>query len=507
VSTLVLVHRRRLLEQWIERLAVFLGLPSEAIGRIGGGRRRPNGLIDVAVMQSLTRKDAVDDCVADYGQLIVDECHHISARSFEQVARQAKARFALGLSATVTRKDGHHPIVLMQCGPIRHRVEARTQAAIRPFDHRVLVRPTPFRPVWSPETDRRLVFQALYQALIDDDIRTRQICEDVVSCVQAGRSPLVLTERNEHLDRLAQALEPLVRHVVVLRAGMGRKQRDAESERLAAIPRDEQRVVLATGKHVGEGFDDPRLDTLFLTLPVSWRGTIAQYAGRLHRSCDGKREVQIYDYADLEAPMLARMFDRRCRGYEAIGYTVVLPASAVPGWPADVVLPADPAWKRDYSGSVRRLVRDGVDTPLASLFLHATRTVHADAEGADRARSASEAFLFRRLETLAETKGRFRLNERLPIAFDASSALEADLLCADARVVIELDGAQHLGDPEAYRRDRRKDGLLQENGYLVLRFLAEDVGRDLDSVLDAILRVLGRRAHSPLGSLSGGGRD
>jgi superfamily II DNA or RNA helicase/very-short-patch-repair endonuclease len=494
VSTLVLVHRRQLLDQWVERLAVFLGLPPEKIGRIGGGRRRPTGLVDVAVMQSLIRTGVVDDAVAEYGQLIVDECHHLPARSFERVARQAKARFVAGLSATVARKDGHHPIVFMQCGPVRHRVDARTQAAVRPFEHRVLVRPTDFQPLKAPEADRRLEFQALYRALVDDDARTQRICEDVVSCVRAERSPLVLTERNEHLDRLAQALEPRVRHVVVLRAGMGRKQREAESMRLAAISREEERVVIATGKLVGEGFDDARLDTLFLTLPVSWRGTIAQYAGRLHRLSDGKREVQIYDYADLGAPMLARMFDRRCRGYEAIGYTVVLPASAVPGWPADAVLPADPAWKRDYAGSVRRLVRDGVDTPLASLFLHATRTVHADAEGADRARSATEAFLFRRLESLGETKGRFRLNERLPIAFDASGALEVDLLSAEARVAIELDGAQHLGCADAYRRDRRKDQLLQENGYFVLRFLAEDVGKDLDRVLDAILRALGRRS-------------
>jgi superfamily II DNA or RNA helicase/very-short-patch-repair endonuclease len=494
LSTLVLVHRRQLLEQWVERLAMFLGLPSEKIGRIGGGRRRPTGLVDVAVMQSLARKGAVDDCVAEYGQLIVDECHHLPARSFEQVARQVKARFVVGLSATVTRKDGHHPIVFMQCGPVRHRVDARTQAAVRPFQHRVLVRPTAFQPLKPQNSDRRLEFQALYQALVEDDARTRRICEDVVSCVRAGRSPLVLTERNEHLDRLAQALGPHVRHAVVLRAGMGRKRSEAESKRLAAIPSGEERVVIATGKHVGEGFDDPRLDTLFLTLPVSWRGTIAQYAGRLHRLCDGKREVQIYDYADLGAPMLARMFDRRCRGYEAIGYTVVLPASAVPGWPADIVLPADPVWKRDYSGSVRRLVRDGVDTPLASLFVHATRTFDADAEGVARARSATEAFLFQRLETLAETRGRFRLNERLPIAFDASGALEVDLLCAAARVAIELDGAQHLADADAYRRDRRKDRLLQENGYFVLRFLAEDVGRDLDHVLDAILRALGWRS-------------
>jgi superfamily II DNA or RNA helicase/very-short-patch-repair endonuclease len=493
VSTLVLVHRRQLLDQWIERLAMFLGLPSESIGRVGGGRRRPTGLVDVAVVQSLVRKGMVDDSVAGYGQLIVDECHHLSARSFEQVARQAKARFVVGLSATVARKDGHHPIIFMQCGPVRHRVDARAQAAARPFEHKVLVQPTAFRSLRAPESDKRLEFQTLYQALIEDRARTRRICEDVVGCVRAGRSPLVLTERTEHLDLLAQALEPRVRHVVVLRAGMGGKQRKAVAEKLAAIAHHEERVVIATGKHVGEGFDDPRLDTLFLTLPVSWRGTVAQYAGRLHRLFDGKREVQIYDYADLEVPMLGRMFDRRCRGYEAIGYTVVLPASAIPGWPADVILPADPVWKRDYSGSVRRLVRDGVDAPLANLFLHTTRVVHADAEGADRARSATEAFLFRRLETMDETKGRFRLNERLPIAFDAGGGLEADLLCADARLAIELDGVQHLGDVDAYRRDRRKDRLLQENHYFVLRFLAEDVGKHLDDVLDAILRELGRQ--------------
>jgi hypothetical protein len=209
-----------------------------------------------------------------------------------------------------------------------------------------------------------------------------------------------------------------VPHLVVLRGGMGKKQRRAEAERLAAIPREEGRVILATGTYIGEGFDDPRLDTLFLTLPVSWRGTIAQYVGRLHRLYDGKREVRVYDYADLNVPMLARLFDRRCRGYEAVGYTIVLPASAIPGWPADVTLPADPLWKRDDAASVRRLVRDGIDTPLANLFVTAARPIPPEAEGAKRARSASEAFLYRRLETLRETRGRFQMNADLPIAFD-----------------------------------------------------------------------------------------
>jgi very-short-patch-repair endonuclease len=260
-----------------------------------------------------------------------------------------------------------------------------------------------------------------------------------------------------------------------------------------AIPREEGRVILATGKYVGEGFDDPRLDTLFLTLPVSWRGTIAQYVGRLHRLCDGKRDVRVYDYADLSVPMLARMFDRRCRGYEAVGYTIVLPASAIPGWPADVTLPADPLWKRDYAASVRRLVRDGVDTPLANLFVTAARPIPSEAEGVKRARSASEAFLYRRLETLRDTRGRFQVNADLPIAFDGWGRMEIDLLCADSRLVVEIDGPQHLADPVAYRRDRRKDQLLQENGYLVLRYLAEDLAKELDAVLDGILRSLSAR--------------
>jgi len=162
------------------------------------------------------------------------------------------------------------------------------------------------------------------------------------------------------------------------------------------------------------------------------------------------------------------------------------------------VLPSDPVWKRDYSGSVQRLVRDGVDVPLAKLFVHAARAVPPDAEGAARARSATEEFLFRRLETLPETKGRFVLNESLVIPFDQQGRLEVDLLCPDACVAVELDGGQHLGDPEAYRRDRRKDQLLQEHGYFVLRFLAEDVGKCLDQVLDAIMLTMSgrRRSHA-----------
>ena len=490
VNALVLVHRQQLLEQWVERLSGFLGVPPKSIGRLGGGRKKLTGVLDVALVQSLVHKGTVDDRVGTYGHLIVDECHHLSARSFELVARRAKARFVTGLSATVTRKDGHQPIIFMQCGPIRHRVDARKQAEARPFTHHVYVRPTGFRLPTPPDEDGRVEFQKLYEAIACNEARNEMICADVLGAMEDGRSPLVLTERTEHLQTLAQRLAPCTANLITLQGGMKRKELQDALDRLARIPEDVSRVILATGGYIGEGFDSPRLDTLFLTMPVSWRGTIAQYVGRLHRLHDGKREARVFDYADLDVPMLSRMFERRCRGYEALGYSILLPASALPGWPPEVPLPVDPGWKKDYTASVRRLIRDGVDTPLANLFVHAARSPLPDNEGVDRARSASEAFLYRRLETLAETKGRFRLNAHLPIPFDGFGRMEVDFLCADARVVIELDGPEHLSDAEAYRRDRRKDVLLQQNKYFVLRFLAEDAGKRLDQILDTIIAAL-----------------
>jgi superfamily II DNA or RNA helicase len=497
VNTLILVCRQQLMEQWVERLSTFLGLPPKSIGRIGGGKKRSTGTLDVALMQSLVRNGVVDDCVGAYGHLVVDECHHLSAPSFEQIARRAKARYVTGLSATLTRKDGHHPIIFMHCGPVRYRVHVRQQTAQRPFTHSVLVGPTSFLPPVAADPDVRMQFHALYDALIADESRNSLICTDVLDAVRQGRSPVVLTERTEHLAKLADRLTPAVRHVIVLQGGMGKKKLAGTLAQMAGIPENEGRVLLATGRFLGEGFDDARLDTLFLTLPVSWRGTIAQYAGRLHRLHDRKREVCVYDYADLNAPMLARMFDRRCKGYEAIGYSILLPASAVPGWPAEVPLPVEPEWKRDYAASVQRLIRDGVDAHLGNLFVHAARKIQPDAQGEDRARSATEAFLYRRLETLPETAGKFLVNAVLPICFDERGRMEVDLLCAQARLAVELDGPQHLSDPDAYRRDRRKDALLQEDSYLVLRFLAEDVGKRLDHVLDAILRATVRCKREP----------
>jgi hypothetical protein len=299
----------------------------------------------------------------------------------------------------------------------------------------------------------------------------------------------------EHLGMIAAGLREQVKHVITLKGGMGRKSLAAALNQLKHIPAEESRVLMATGRFLGEGFDDARLDTLFLTMPVSWRGTIAQYAGRLHRLHDGKRVVQVYDYVDLDVPMLSRMFVKRCAGYEAIGYTLLLPASALPGWPQEVPLPVDPQWKQDYAASVRRLIRDGVDQPLALLFVHVARPLVQDAVGIKRARSASEAFIFHRFETLPALAGKFSLNVMLPIPFDDHGQMEVDLLCEEARLAIEIDRTQHLGDATAYRRDRHKDALLQTHGWLVLRFLADDLGKQLDVVLDTVLKTMAGRGN------------
>ena len=319
VNTLVLVHRRQLLDQWRERLSTFLNLPVKSIGQIGGGRRRPSGLVDVAVIQSLNRKQVVDDVVANYGHVIVDECHHISAVSYEQVLRQVKARYITGLTATPQRKDGHHPIIIMQCGPIRHRVNAKEQALARPFKHVVIPRPTNFR---LPPSNEKPEMHELYAALANDEARNNLICLDLLRSIKTNRSPILLTERTSQVDEFASRLTGLVKHIVVLKGGLGAKQRRAIAEQLTAIPEGEERVLLATGRYIGEGFDDARLDTLFLAMPVSWRGTLQQYVGRLHRLHDSKREVIVYDYVDGCLPVFSAMYSKRVRGYVAVGYVV-----------------------------------------------------------------------------------------------------------------------------------------------------------------------------------------
>jgi superfamily II DNA or RNA helicase len=316
-STLVLVHRRPLLDQWVMQLSVFLGISEKEIGRIGGGLRKPNGRVDVVMLQSLVRSGQVDDLVAGYGHVIVDECHHVPAVSFERALSAVKARYVLGLTATPQRRDGHDPILEMQLGPVRFTVDPKSQAARRPFEHRLIVRDTDFRLEVDDATPG---IQRIYRLLSVDEGRNRLILDDVIRAVEEGRSPILLTERRDHLDYFASRLQSFVRNLVVLHGGRSTKQQTELASRLSEIPDDEERLVLATGRYIGEGFDDARLDTLFLAMPVSWKGTIVQYAGRLHRLHPAKKEVRIFDYVDRGVPMLQRMFERRLRGYRALGY-------------------------------------------------------------------------------------------------------------------------------------------------------------------------------------------
>jgi len=316
-NTLILVHRQPLLDQWVTQLALFLGLEPKDIGQIGGGKHKANGRLDVAMIQSLVRKDNVDDLVANYGHVIVDECHHLPAVSFERVLTEVKARFVTGLTATPQRRDGHHPIIEMQLGPIRFSVDARNQSVQRSFIHKLIIRDT--ESSFDDNGDLRI--QDLYRRLATDEHRNNMIFNDVLHALESGRSPILLTERKEHLEYFADRLSNFTQNLVVLQGGRGNKKRRDDLDRLAAIPDNEERLVLATGRYIGEGFDDARLDTLFLALPVSWKGTLIQYAGRLHRLHPDKTEVHIYDYVDRNIPMLARMFEKRLRGYRAMGYS------------------------------------------------------------------------------------------------------------------------------------------------------------------------------------------
>jgi superfamily II DNA or RNA helicase len=262
VNTLVVVHRQQLLDQWVQTLSQFLGISQKDIGQFGGGKHKSTGNLDVAMIQSLIQKGVVSDIVGNYSYLIVDECHHISAVSFEQVVRQSKAKYLTGLSATVTRKDGHQPIIFMQCGPVRYKVNDRDQAEKRPFDHKVIVRPTKFQLPSRLENIASQSIQEVYSSLEKDDARNQMIVEDVVVAVQANRFPVLLTERREHLETLAGLLNERVTHVFVMKGGMGKKQRQELKDRITNLPADQSRVILATGRYLGEGFDDERLDTL-----------------------------------------------------------------------------------------------------------------------------------------------------------------------------------------------------------------------------------------------------
>ncbi len=315
VNTLVLVHRTELLEQWKERLQALLDVGKGLVGTIGGGKAKPTGKIDIAVMQSLSRHGDVNPLVENYGQVIVDECHHVGAVSFDAILKRAKAKYVLGLTATPIRRDGQQPIIFMQCGPIRH---SAAKSAGAPHDLEVIPRSRHTRIELPIDAG----IQDVFRHLANDPARTVAIAAEVRDAVAQGRKVLVLTERTEHLDAIRAELDGLQPEPFVLHGRMPKKQRAALVVDLDVLPPDVPRVLLATGKLVGEGFDHPPLDTLVLAMPVSWKGTLQQYAGRLHRAHVSKTDVRIIDFVDTGHPALLRMWDKRQRGYRAMGYRI-----------------------------------------------------------------------------------------------------------------------------------------------------------------------------------------
>ena len=313
VNTLVLVHRTELSKQWQARLQAFLGADKEIVGTIGGGKTKPTGKIDIAVMQSLWRRGEVEALVENYGQVVIDECHHVGATSFEAILKRVKARFVLGLTATPIRRDGQQPIIFMQCGSIRHTVPKPKNA---PHELEVMPRMR-FSRIDLPTTAG---IQNVFRLLAEDLDRTQAIAAEIVTAFIQGRKVLVLTERTEHLEAIRLALTAQVPPPFVLHGRMSKKQRAICIAELDALGPQAPRILLATGKLVGEGFDHPALDTLVLAMPISWKGTLQQYAGRLHREYADKTDVKVIDFVDTGHPALLRMWEKRQQGYRSMGY-------------------------------------------------------------------------------------------------------------------------------------------------------------------------------------------
>ena len=366
VNTLILVHRQQLVSQWRERLAQFLvideSLPElpvkrgrkikrDIIGHLAGGKNRLSSIVDIALMQSLSKGGDVRECVKDYGMIIVDECHHVPAFTFEQVLKNADAKTVYGLTATPGRPDGHHPIIFFYCGPVRYSVDAKKQAENRPFDHCLIPRFTSFR-VGTREDGKELNLHEVKVRLVSDEIRNQLIVDDVTRCHEAGRTSLVLTGHKAHVAELVKRIEKKVSRVFCLTGGMGDKETARVMADIQVTPPKEPFVIVSTGSYIGEGFDEPRLDTLFLAMPISWKGTLHQYAGRLHRICENKMEVQIYDYVDLHVRMLERMYGRRLKGYASIGYRTKV--ENFPDSPTNIIFDKDnffPVYVKDIENA------------------------------------------------------------------------------------------------------------------------------------------------------------
>ena len=327
LPTLILVHRNPLLDQWRAQLVSLLGLSPKEVGQIGAGKHRRTKRIDLAMIQSLRDLEGGDEFFRDYGLIIVDECHHLPAFSFESSVKQAPVRYLLGLTATPYRRDGLQDIITMQCGPIRHTISSRQAGSLSELGLELMIRQTGFA---FPEGEDTSI-QEVFAALVQNQERTARICDDILEALENGGRCLVLSERKEHCRAIAGRLVREGKVPFVLDGGLRKRARDAILDAIRSKVRERGEpktgeppatdlLVIATGQYLGEGFDCPQIDTLFLAFPVSFKGKLIQYVGRIMRASEGKSRVRVYDYADVQVSALKRMFAKRLRTYRNLGF-------------------------------------------------------------------------------------------------------------------------------------------------------------------------------------------
>ncbi len=333
VNTLILVHNREIMKNWVEDLQKFLDIQEECpeyvtpkgrhkrrksvIGTLYAAHDSITGIIDVAMVSSLGKPGEISDVVKNYGMVIMDECHHGAALTVEAVLREVNAKYVYGLTATPKRDDGLEQKVNMQFGPIRYRFTAKDKAQLQGIRHIVIprfTRLTNLGPPWK--------INEAYTVLKENDARNQLIAEDTLQCVAQGKTPLILTKFKDHAETLRQLLDGKVQHLFVLQGGRSTKEREVIRAALREVPEHESLVVIAIGKYIGEGFNLPRLDVMLLAAPIAWEGNVEQYAGRLHRDYEGKAETVIYDYVDVHVQVLEKMYHKRLRAYKKIGYEI-----------------------------------------------------------------------------------------------------------------------------------------------------------------------------------------
>lgn len=312
MPTLILAHRKPILDQWRQQLTKLLGLTDDSIGQIGGGKNRSTEIVDLAMIQSLKRFDDLEEFFSKYGFIVVDECHHIPALTFETTIKQAPSRYILGLTATIERRDKLHGIIAMQCGPVRTKmVSTQTNKTLT-----LINRETSF----IFQGDEKTSIQDTFRDLVQDDERNELIVTDVCEALSKGRRCLVLSHWKEHCDQLIEKLTRKGKTPFLLVGTLGKKQRTAVMEEIQTASHNQGLVIVATGQYLGEGFDCPQIDTLFMAFPISFKGKLIQYVGRIMRDYPGKTSVMVHDYVDSQVPILKRMHARRLRTYKSMQF-------------------------------------------------------------------------------------------------------------------------------------------------------------------------------------------